>query len=388
MSSRIGLEAHCRRVAAYCREMAVGMKLPTRLRLLLERAAKSHHDHPPSTGALEAMLRDCLKPERAEQRPPFHARPTPLQPPLAAILEMADQFDEDIEFAPYADEPLGDILANSSSPAVSYVLPHLRKCSREDLFALVPRLPVCPARALEVIGMASKGEVCFDDLVSIAGSDPVLAGSVLQVANSAAFARSAPARDVQQAVMYIGTTRASQVVLAAALKPLLTMRGGDALWRHSIESAVVAELLAQRTSRMDPHEAYLLGLLHDAGKLLLGIAPASARACKLKLMAAGVPEQVAEIITFGADHAIAGADVLRSWRLPDDYVAAVEFHHQPERSANEASALLYLVEFCTDSEEDLPSDVRMRCALDRVGLTLSNVNVTAEARHTSVLARA
>jgi putative nucleotidyltransferase with HDIG domain len=219
----------------------------------------------------------------------------------------------------------------------------------------------------------------LDDLVSVACSDAVLAGAVLQAANSVAFARSVPARDVREAVMYIGTTRACQVVLAAALKPVLTVRGGDALWRHSVESAAVAELLAERTKCIDPHEAYLLGLLHDVGKLLLSIAPAAARACKLKLTAAGVQEQVAEIITFGADHAIAGADVLRTWGLPDDYVAAVESHHEPERSVTGASALLYLVEFCTDSEEDLPSDVRLRRALDRTGLTLSDVNVTSDA---------
>lgn len=376
VSSRIGLEAHCQRVAAYCREIAVSMKLPARSRILLDAAAKSHHDRPFSADAVEGMLRDCLEPDSASSATPYRTCPTSLPSPLATILEMANQFDEEIEFAPYSDEPLADLLARGTSPAMSCVSPHLRKCCREELIALVPRLPVCPARAFEVMGIMSRGDVGFDDLVSVASGDQVLAGSVLQVANSPAFARSVPARDVHQAVMYIGTEQASRVIVAAALKPVLSIQGGDALWQHSIDSAIVAELLAQRTSHIDPREAYVLGLLHDVGKLLLNIAPAPARECRERLTTAGVPRQIAEIVTCGADHALAGADVLRSWGLPQDYIAAVESHHQPERSPSDASALLYLVEFCTDSEEDLPSEIRMRCALDRVGLPLAEVSAT------------
>ena len=210
--------------------------------------------------------------------------------------------------------------------------------------------------------MMSRGGLGFDDLVSVASTDPVLAGSVLQVANSAAFARSTPARDVQQTVTYIGAARASRVILAAALRPLLSIGGGESLWRHSLDAAVVAEVLAHRSTRLNPHEAYVLGLLHDVGKLLLNIAPAEARAANDRLVTAGVPQQVAEIITYGADHALAGALVLRDWGLPADLVAAVEQHHQPDKSSSEAAALLYLVEFCIDSEEDLPSEIRMASA--------------------------
>jgi HD-like signal output (HDOD) protein len=197
----------------------------------------------------------------------------------------------------------------------------------------------------------------------------------MRAANSAAYARTRPAREVKDAVMYIGTKLATQVVLTAAVKPLLSLRRGDTLWCHSVESAVVAELLAQRTRDVDPHEAYVLGLFHDIGKLLLNIAPARAQECKNRMTSKGVPEQVAEILTYGADHAMAGELVARNWRLPEDYTEGIRHHHQPDHSDSQLAALLYLVEFCTDSEEDIPSDVRLRSALDRVGLTISDVNV-------------
>jgi putative nucleotidyltransferase with HDIG domain len=358
--------------------MALSMKLPARSRTLLDRAAKTHHDIAFSPGAVEALMRDCLGGGEPQAELALENSNNLLDPLLARILEMADQFDEELEFAPYADEALADLLANSSSPAVAYVLPHLRKCNREDLIALVPHLPVCPARALDVIRMISRGRADFDDLVRAAVSDPVLAGSVLKAANSAAFPRFVPVRGVQEAVMYVGTEQAGQVILAAALRPLLSVRGGDTLWSHSLESAVVAEMLASRTRYLDPHEAYVLGLLHDIGKLLLNIAPPGAQTCRDRLRAAGVPDQLAEIITYGADHALAGTAVMRAWGLPDDYLTAVEWHHQPDRSDSLFAALLYIVEFCTGSEEDIPSDVRMRCALDRVGLSYSDVNVMAK----------
>jgi hypothetical protein len=127
VSGHIGVEAHCRRVTAFCNEIALSMKLPLQSRVALQRAARTHHDDALCIEATEAMLRDCREPESAQTAWPSRRQGTSLEWPLQIILEMADQFDEEIEFAPYADEPLADRLSTSSSPAVSYVLPHLRR---------------------------------------------------------------------------------------------------------------------------------------------------------------------------------------------------------------------------------------------------------------------
>jgi len=51
-------------------------------------------------------------------------------------------------------------------------------------------------------------------------------------------------------------------------------------------------------------------------------------------------------------------------------VTAVQYHHQPELTDSQMAAMLYLVEFWSSSEEDLPSNTRLRCAFDKVAVSL------------------
>jgi putative nucleotidyltransferase with HDIG domain len=134
-------------------------------------------------------------------------------------------------------------------------------------------------------------------------------------------------------------------------------------------AASAAGQLATMSRQVQPGEAYTAGLLHDVGKLLIRLAPPEVSAMRERLIRNGCATAVAEVLTCGATHAEAGADVLRHWGLPEDYIEAVEFHHEPEHVSLPLASLLYLAEQCTGSEEDLPSAARMRHALDVLGVT-------------------
>jgi HD-like signal output (HDOD) protein len=83
----------------------------------------------------------------------------------------------------------------------------------------------------------------------------------------------------------------------------------------------------------------------------------------------GCPQRVTEAVVCGADHAEAGEEILRAWQFPGDFVTAVRWHHAPERSKDPLSAILYITEFWTCSEEDLPSVARLNVAMSRIRLT-------------------
>lgn len=122
---------------------------------------------------------------------------------------------------------------------------------------------------------------------------------------------------------------------------------------------------------MDPEKAYTVGLLHDIGRLLLELAPPAVLERRDRLRASGVDSAIAELLTCGTSHAEAGADVLELWNLPEEYMTAVAFHHEPDRCDSVLASLLYVVEFWTASEEDLPSSWQLRHSLDQLGLTLN-----------------
>jgi putative nucleotidyltransferase with HDIG domain len=145
------------------------------------------------------------------------------------------------------------------------------------------------------------------------------------------------------------------------------------MWEHSLAAASVSEQLARMNGKLNPNDAYSIGLLHDVGKLLIELAPADISAMRQRLVRNGCATAIAEVLTCGASHAEAGADVLRHWALPAEYIEAVEFHHEPEHAQTPFASLLYLAEQCTGSDEDLPSAARMNHALKAVGLTAEQV---------------
>ena len=95
---------------------------------------------------------------------------------------------------------------------------------------------------------------------------------------------------------------------------------------HSVATALMADLLAQRMPVNYAEGAFTAGLLHDVGKLLLAIAlPDEVTA----LMRSGGWIQASELALFGITHQELSVEILEQWRLPVQILNAVEYHHQP-----------------------------------------------------------
>jgi putative nucleotidyltransferase with HDIG domain len=239
----------------------------------------------------------------------------------------------------------------------------------DELRTLVRRLPVLPVCAAEVIRAARDGNISADRLVYLANQDQVLAGNLIQSANSAAYTWAGRVGNVEQSVLYLGEMRASQLLLSVALKPILGVTGHQALWEHSLEVAHVSHRVAADTHSMHSPDAYILGLLHDVGQLLLHMFPFETRGRVSMLIDSGATRDIAETSVFGLTHAEAGAYVLRFWKMPEDYVEAVLHHHHPEAGGGAGAAMLYMAEQWTDPAGDELETARLDCALNTLKLS-------------------
>jgi len=130
------------------------------------------------------------------------------------------------------------------------------------------------------------------------------------------------------------------------------------------------------SKKVDPAEAFLIGLLHDVGKLAIALMPTELNSSLDRLIIKGCESSIAEVVVCGFDHAEAGADVLKHWKFSDELIAAVRFHHAPERNKSPMSSLLYVTEYWTDSEEDIPSNARLEVAFETVGITMDDLKNT------------
>jgi HD-like signal output (HDOD) protein len=120
----------------------------------------------------------------------------------------------------------------------------------------------------------------------------------------------------------------------------------EVLWQHGLQTAGFAKCLAQAHSAPLKVEdaAFIAGLMHDIGKLLLAAnKPAIYESVLARMEDQGEAFQAAETATYQADHAELGGYLLGLWGIPDGVLQAVAHHHAPRRGRDKGVTALTLV---------------------------------------------
>jgi len=197
----------------------------------------------------------------------------------------------------------------------------------------VDDLPLLPGAVVRVMALSYDSENLFEDVLEVASEDPALAVRVLKMANSAMSSPVAPIDSLERAVARLGATNVAELVTAAAVTRVFvpTSLGERNLWHHAIEVATACRLMLsdRPTKGADPGAAYLAGLLHDIGRLVMfDQSPAFIQA--VDDLAWSTPGELveAERRVVGADHATIGARVCEHWQVPEATTGTVRDHHR------------------------------------------------------------
>lgn len=378
-----GLRAHCGRVAALAQQVAAALRLPPAGIPLLVQTALLHHQPALPPGAkLDRLLSDLAAvPESAPHQDPSESV-TSAETMADRIVEVCNLFDEQMEWLPWEPRSVEEIVAGLAGLASGGMLDGEVVAALQGLTTTFrshakpfPELLPPAARAAQRTFQALGGRREFDirEIENHASADPMMAASLIRSANSPLHAPLSPVSTLRAAITYLGTTASSRILLATALRPLLHTSGMENVWRHCVETSLWCERMAAALPPVNPQEALLAGLLHDIGRVALCFLPGEALAIHTGLLRAGCPPAYADMVVTGLDHGQVGGAILRAWNFPQSLVDAVSWHHQPERSENGLASLLYLSEFWDCSDEDLPSEFRLRSALERAGLTMQQL---------------
>jgi HD-like signal output (HDOD) protein len=192
-------------------------------------------------------------------------------------------------------------------------------------------LPMLPARATEVMRLAMDPEVSAGRIAIVVSKDQVLVSLVLRLANSAFSAPASEITSISDSIVRVGTRAVRNVVVASCLAsrlndPKIHGTHGATLTDHSIGTAYLARLIAEQAGE-SPDEAFLYGLLHDVGKLLI---LKLARDPSLRFGAPASDEETNALIV--ERHAEFGGYVLEQWKLPAHLHDPVIWHHHPEHA--------------------------------------------------------
>jgi putative nucleotidyltransferase with HDIG domain len=161
--------------------------------------------------------------------------------------------------------------------------------------------------------------------------DPAVAGQLLKVANSSFYRGMIEVTTVRNAMVRLGLAEVSNLVTLLTQKQSFTTQDPfireymDQLWIHSVACALGAKWIAKECrlpSKMN--EAFFAGLLHDIGKAFLLMAIADLK--KSGQLDDNVPQSFIEEV-LDTLHQSLGAQLLKSWNLPQIYCTVAEHHH-------------------------------------------------------------
>ena len=186
--------------------------------------------------------------------------------------------------------------------------------------------------------LAYGDDIDFDAVVRAIQLDEALTTNVLRVANSAQHASRTAIDTVKQAVVRLGSDRILQLVVGGHVSCAMRQACDGyeldeyELWRHSVATALAAELVSQASTVRVPGAAFTAALLHDIGKLLLDrhLGRESVENIRNLMTREGMVYIEAERQVLGTDHAHIGGAVVHRWRFPDELVRAIGQHHNPD----------------------------------------------------------
>lgn len=219
----------------------------------------------------------------------------------------------------------------------------------ERLFQKLSNIASFPVIARKVLQVAANEESSSDDLLEVIEQDPVLAMKILQTVNSSYYGLPNEVADLKTGITLLGMKQVRNMALTVIVgrqynKPSVVGNIDPMqMWDHSVCTAAACRLIAEKTGAADPEEAYLAGLIHDAGLLVIDQKLEEQMPRVLAHFKANKSWMQAEQEVLAFDHAQLGAYI--AWRsgFPYRLVAAVDYHHSPNEAPEEVAPLASVV---------------------------------------------
>lgn len=211
----------------------------------------------------------------------------------------------------------------------------------QSLTSHIGSLPSLPNIYTEIVQALQSENASIHDIGKIVSKDIGMTAKILQLVNSSFFGLPRRITDPAQAAGLLGLETIGTLVLSVNVfsqfseKTIRKFALND-LWSHSMAVGVNARAIADSLETADKkvaEDAFLAGILHDIGKLILASELPEEYGEALDLAKREEISPVcAEDRVFGTTHAEIGAYLLGLWGMPDAIIEAVAFHHYPEQS--------------------------------------------------------
>jgi len=217
-------------------------------------------------------------------------------------------------------------------------------------------LPTLPNILVKLITACQDENGSVADMSKIIHADVSLSAKILKLANSPYFRTTGKISRIDHAITRLGREAIKNLAISSAInqvfskKTALINNGFDLkrFWRHSLTTAVLARMIAKKSGYHQTEQAFLAGMIHDIGRLIL---------------ATNFPQEYKEVLTSRSNdaesmidresrmmttHTEIGVWLLKKWQLDSMTTDSVLYHHETVSRIRESFPLVKIVYAAND----------------------------------------
>jgi len=251
-----------------------------------------------------------------------------------------------------------------------------------DQISTLKDFPTLPHILLKLFEACNRDDLNLDEISAIVSIDPSLSIKVLKLANSDYFGLAKKIHEIKHAVDLVGISEIKNLAMCACIYEAFAKPKNNgpfnlkAFWWHSLRCAFLAKNMAATLKFRQPDEAFVSGLLHDIGKVVLWANFNAAYEDILQDYPNDEERLIFEEARFGATHCDVATWLLNRWNFQTAITDPVRYHHEsPARIAQALpmTQIVYIANFlCQDAESKINEGVEMAQTI--LGLGSSECN--------------
>jgi HD-like signal output (HDOD) protein/signal transduction histidine kinase len=235
----------------------------------------------------------------------------------------------------------------------------------------IRKLPSLPHVLLNLIQVCHKPDTTIEELSDIVLKDAALTAKVVAIINSPTYSQRSTLEDFSQLLAGLGLETIKNIATTAAVNQLFSRHSGETdeylatFWRTSYKCACLTKALAQVTEYPAEEEAYVAGLLHSIGQLVLQKKSRGEYARLLSESENAAARAVMETGLFGITAAQSGSALIKHWDLPSFMSDAVLYQDEPADAILDTPRLVKLVNLgnkLSEAGEEIPAELAKEAA--------------------------
>ena len=226
--------------------------------------------------------------------------------------------------------------------------PEDRNLIVEGFLSQVQDLPTIPYVVVQIMERIQQPEPEIEELADLIMTDQVLTTQLLRMVNSAFYGLNRTVASVKETVIYLGLREIENLIYSVTLTntfeidaPLLKR---IRFWEHSFGCALYSRLIAKKLGYPGKEQAYLAGLLHDIGEVIIALHLYQDFEKVVRLVKDdGKTFYQAEEEVLGINHTDLGSWLVDRWKLPSSLSNVITYHHTLEKAGEEDALLVAIV---------------------------------------------